>query len=176
MPQNLVALINDYFDELTCELDLRIERLIRDNCNDEELTDNINEVRDTFLAEILACQAQNLTRFTPTVRQPAGGRSKWEDDDDDGDEEKEPLFTSFCFFIHVCADKSVDAALTPCYINCQAMAAAFIDFRLIVVDKYLTRAQIRCFEELLKFTPNSLFGIKEKQKDLLFDVMPGVSL
>jgi hypothetical protein len=165
MNTNVRILITNYFDELTRDLDIKVERLIRDNNNDDELVANINRLRETFIAEIRACEAINLAHHPSHFQQASESKKK---------EEEKPLFVSFCFFIRICQEKSADGALLPCYINCENMAA-YIGFRLVVVDKYLSRAQIRCFEELIKFTPNFLLGIKEKEKDLFFDVMSGVS-
>jgi hypothetical protein len=127
----------EYFDSLIHRLDLAVETAIIDNRHDEDLINELNKQRDAFLNEIRRVQAYNLRALSDLNTKPGEELSYDE------------LFAKFCFFIKVFNDQD---RLAHSYDD---LAGVEINLRLIVTDKYLTEAQIKCYEAVYNFCHNS---------------------
>jgi hypothetical protein len=141
--------VSEYFDGLVRELDLKVEHFIRDFKSDAHLVASANLQRERFIKEIRLCEAVNLQRLANTT--PGQQDEGMINDVCDSDELSPSLFCTFCFFIELedrieCYDeygKSTVVKYRP--------LESSVGLRLIVCDSYLSKAQIKCFQELLNF-------------------------
>ncbi len=143
--------LSEYFDGLVSELDVRIETLISDNIQDHELVSKMNLVREDFIRQIRDCQSINMTNL-PNIQANTSQPTNNE------------LFKSFCFFI------DVDKEEAEVHLSKWNNVVAFIGWHLIVLDTYLAPAQIQCFQEILKFLPCNYYDVKERDKNVFFEV------
>jgi hypothetical protein len=139
------SLVVAYFEGLLGEIDTRCDLLIHENCRDLELVARIDQVRDEYAQEVTECMGQSVRRASGLLQ---------------GTEDRVLLFdTAFCFTVNIERESRRG--------QCED-TVGLMGFRLVVVDAYLSRAQISCFEEILKFTPAFYYEIKEKAKEALF--------
>jgi hypothetical protein len=137
--------ITKYFDDLINELDIYAENLIQANHRDEKLVAEINKQREEFIKEIRECESFNLSQLESNKT-----RNKLPNKD---------MFKKFCFFIRMNSESyrteiihedeywmGYDYSLFT-----NNGSASLIELRLVVVDKYLTSGQIKCFQEILKY-------------------------
>jgi hypothetical protein len=116
--------IANYFIDLKNKTDLLVEIYISDNQHDQVCIDEINNAREAWIKEADECQAYNLAALEMNENK----------DELVADEQ---LFKRFCFLIN----SNADLETTGCFTG-----------RFISTDVYLRPGQIKCFQELLKFT------------------------
>jgi hypothetical protein len=138
--------MSEYLENLVKDLDVRIDILIRDNKHDKEMVVRINVIRDEFIAEIRECEAANAEGL-------------------DTDH-----LASFCFFIEAVKQEKSDIDSSK-----WSNLLDYLGFRLVVVDSFLTRKQIVCFQEILKFTDCDYYGFKQGDLDIFFQLNDEVS-
>ncbi len=123
--------ICDYFDALINRLDLVVDTAIIDNNHDQELIDQLNHMRNVFLNEIRYIQAYNLRAV-----------SDLNADTQDTKLTNEDLFPKFCFFVELPETSNERAYFYNDLVRSEN------GLRLIVTDKYLTEAQIKCYKSV----------------------------
>jgi hypothetical protein len=123
--------ICDYFDALINRLDLVVETAIIDNNHDQKLIDQLNHMRNVLLNEIRYIQAYNLRAL-----------SDLNTNQEDAELTNEDLFPKFCFFVEL-PETSCERAYS--YMD---LVGSEISLRLIVLDKYLTEAQIKRYKSV----------------------------
>jgi hypothetical protein len=121
-PNNLK--LNNEFEALITDLDVQVELFLLQNNNwiDQISVDNINLLRDEYIKEIRGCEAFNMS-FVKDEHQGI-------------DLSFEFLFKKFCFLVESAKNR---------------FKSGHFRWRLVITDRYLTRAQIKCFQEILKF-------------------------
>jgi hypothetical protein len=126
--------VDDAFELLINEIDLKVERFFADNIASiiphhkprHPLFTGINEWREACIKEIRECKDYNLLMIdSETAQLPLDQRIK-----------------RFCF-------------LTESFIDTIHNSDSEFEFTLFSTDKYLTKAEITCFETLVKFMPGS---------------------
>jgi hypothetical protein len=128
--------------------------LIRKNHKDKELVDGLNKQRYAFIKEIREVEAYNLKAISDLMNVNQSGEELTDED----------LFPSFCFFIKL---------------GTRAIKKGKDDFeysirlRLIVTDKYLSRDQVRCFENIFNSSKWSMGEKNSYSFSLLFNKMKG---
>jgi hypothetical protein len=113
--------IDSYFTELKNKIDLPVEIYIQANQHDSVRVDEINRVREEWIAEIDKCQEHNLAE----LKKNKDNHMLLED---------ENLFKRFCFIIQFYGDTLSTGRLT---------------WRFFSTDTYLRPGQIVCFESML---------------------------
>jgi hypothetical protein len=109
--------------------------------------DEVNAARNAYIAEIRACETYNMSLLKennghersfdePQTRPPKKSRLEMDVAVNDERARTELLFKRFCFIIEL-EKRSVEDQFC---------------WRLFSTDRYLTPAEIICFQELLKFT------------------------
>jgi hypothetical protein len=134
---NSIWRIVDYFDDLKNRVDLLVEIYISDNQHDQARIDEINEAREEWIKEADECQAHNLAELM-------------ENENKDSLIQDEELFKRFCFLIYSYSGVQT----TGCFTG-----------RFISTDVYLRPGQVKCFQELLKFTSNGNKYLAEQEMD-----------
>ncbi len=150
--------LSEYFDGLVSELDLKIEIVIRDNIHDQELVGRVNLVRDEFIVAIRECEALNTAHRSKQDKSVAAAAVKVE---------PPQQFVSYCFFIET-SEPGERHEVAP--LSSWSNLLDFLGTRLVVVDSYLSREQIKCFQEILKFTPCNYYNAKKRDGELLFEL------
>jgi hypothetical protein len=146
--RNEITLRYEYFDWLIRKLDLIVETLMSESFADNKLIAKYNDYRSAFIKEIHKAQALN-----ERVLSNRNNSHKEEVKIDD-------LFPHFCFFINESPKKGMNE------FTCENSVAKDIGLRLVVTDKYLTKAQVECFENLFYYSMQSLELYGKSELDL----------
>jgi hypothetical protein len=140
--------LTQYSDDVIRDLDIHVEYYIKYNIhlNNQQLFDEVNATREEYIQEIRACEAYNASFLR--------------DEDREIDLPNEQIFKKFCFGIVIFK---------------KIFENDMFSWRLFVTDKYLTRGQVACFQEILKFIPcHSIREIEDEDNDV-FDIKPNIT-
>jgi Leucine-rich repeat (LRR) protein len=158
--------LNHYFDSLARDANLKADNELNVYKNNEEFSSKINAKREAFLAEIRQCEEFNL--------QALQGNSK----KDDQEITNEQLFTKFCFLTRKPTQRKIDRSIFQEDDESGQDEDFYAEQQLVLLDKYLSPGQIKCFKASLNrlsseeatsdelcglfFTSKTLVNISEK--------------
>jgi hypothetical protein len=129
----------NYFDNLCNDLDVKAETFLSDQSLSIVIKERLDETRTIFINKIKQIEIFNLNRLQ--TLDPSQIKLV-------GDDLRFALFKNFCFFI--------DPVLVN--IDSELLEEKSLGLNLgylVVIDKYLTKRQLDCYNEILKFHDSS---------------------